>query len=61
VTNAAAGWLDWQGYLLEPFGLGGREGDWAYANLGVLLALALGFVVTLVGTRGRVAAQESRG
>jgi purine-cytosine permease-like protein len=61
VTNAAAGWLDWQGYLLEPFGLGGREGDWAYANLGVLLALALGFVVTLLASRGRVRAQESRG
>jgi len=59
VTNAAAGWLDWQGYLLEPFGLGGREGDWAYANLGVLLALVLGFVVTLVASRGRVQAQEA--
>jgi NCS1 family nucleobase:cation symporter-1 len=61
VTNAAAGWLDWQGYLLEPFGLGGREGDWAYANLGVLLALVLGFVVTLVAARGRVRAQELHG
>jgi purine-cytosine permease-like protein len=61
VTNAAAGWLDWQGYLLKPFGLGGREGDWAYANLGVLLALALGFVVTLAASRGRVRAQELHG
>jgi NCS1 family nucleobase:cation symporter-1 len=61
VTNAAAGWLDWQGYLLDPFGLGGREGDWAYANLGVLLALVLGFVVTLVAARPRVAAQEAAG
>ena len=26
VTNSFAGWLDWQGYLLGPFGLGGREG-----------------------------------
>jgi purine-cytosine permease-like protein len=60
VTNAAAGWLDWQGYLLEPFGLGGRDGDWAYANLGVLLALGLGFVVTLVASPGRVRAQEHR-
>uniref|UniRef100_UPI000A3C7DCB purine-cytosine permease family protein n=1 Tax=Amycolatopsis kentuckyensis TaxID=218823 RepID=UPI000A3C7DCB len=26
VTNTSADWLKWQGYLLEPFGLGGREG-----------------------------------
>ncbi|MEV7045697.1 cytosine permease [Amycolatopsis sp. NPDC051061] len=58
VTNTAAGWLRWQGYLLEPFGLGGRDGSWAYANLGVLLALALGFVVTLL-TRQRVRSQEA--
>jgi NCS1 family nucleobase:cation symporter-1 len=61
VTNAAAGWLDWQGYLLEPFGLGGREGDWAYANIGVLLALVLGFAVTYAASRPRVAAQEAGG
>jgi NCS1 family nucleobase:cation symporter-1 len=58
VTNTAAGWLQWQGYLLEPFGLGGRDGSWAYANLGVLVALVLGFVVTLL-TRQRVRAQEA--
>jgi purine-cytosine permease-like protein len=58
VTNGSADWLKWQGYLLEPFGLGGREGAWAYANLGVLLALALGFLVTLL-TRQRVRAQEA--
>ncbi|MFD9041100.1 purine-cytosine permease family protein [Streptomyces bottropensis] len=59
VTNSAAGWLDWQGYLLGPFGLGGRTGDWAYANLGVLLALAAGFLGTLTLSRGRVRAQET--
>ncbi|SED81454.1 Purine-cytosine permease [Amycolatopsis tolypomycina] len=58
VTNSSAAWLQWQGYLLEPFGLGGREGAWAYANLGVLLALALGFLVTLL-TRRRVREQEA--
>ena len=58
VTNTAAGWLAWQGYLLEPFGLGGRDGSWAYANLGVLVALVLGFAVTLL-TRHRVRAQEA--
>lgn len=60
VTNSAAGWLDWQGYLLGPFGLGGRNGDWAYANLGVLVALAAGFLGTLLLSRGRVRAQEGR-
>ena len=32
VTNAAAGWLDWQGYLLDPLGLGGKNGAWAFAE-----------------------------
>jgi hypothetical protein len=59
VTNSSAEWLTWQGYLLDPFGLGGREGDWAFANLGVLLALVLGFVVTFFGTRSAVRAQEA--
>ncbi|HEU5269608.1 MAG TPA: cytosine permease [Jatrophihabitans sp.] len=59
VTNTYASWLTWQGYLLSPFGLGGKQGSWAYANLGVLLALALGFVVTLVADRGPVRRQES--
>jgi len=58
VRNTSADWLKWQGYLLEPFGLGGREGAWAFANLGVLLALALGFLVTLL-TRRRVREQEA--
>ena len=58
VTNASAGWLSWQGYLLGPLGLGGPEGDWAYANLGVLVALLLSFVVTLVAGRSAVRAQE---
>lgn len=40
VTNSFASWLSWQGYLL--FLIGGRDGSWAYANVGVLLALAIG-------------------
>jgi purine-cytosine permease-like protein len=59
VTNLAASWLGWQGYLLEPFGLGGKTGQWAGANLGVLLALLLGFVVTVLFSRARVRAQEA--
>jgi NCS1 family nucleobase:cation symporter-1 len=58
VTNASATWLSWQGYLLGPFHLGGKGGAWAFANLGVLAALVLGFVATLF-TRRVVAAQEA--
>jgi purine-cytosine permease-like protein len=61
VTNASASWLKWQGYLLSPFGLGGKTGAWAGANLGVLVALAIGFLVTLVFGRARVRAQEAVG
>jgi purine-cytosine permease-like protein len=59
VTNGLASWLTWQGYLLGPFGLGGKDGAWAFANLGVLIALALGFVVTIVFSRSTVRAEEA--
>jgi purine-cytosine permease-like protein len=59
VTNTYASWLSWQGYLLGPAGLGGKDGAWAYANLGVLVALALGFVATLALGRSAVRSQES--
>lgn len=59
VTNGFADWLAWQGYLLDPFGLGGRGGEWAYANLGVLAALVIGFGGTLLLGRGTVRAQEA--
>jgi len=58
VTNTTAGWLNWQGYLLHPLGLGSKTGAWAYANLGVLAALALGFITTLALSRNQVHAQE---
>jgi NCS1 family nucleobase:cation symporter-1 len=60
VTNTAASWLSWQGYLLDPLGLGGKSGAWAYANLGVLVALALGFLGTLALGRSRVRRQEEQ-
>jgi nucleobase:cation symporter-1, NCS1 family len=59
VTNTTTDVLMWQGYLLGPVGLGGRDGAWAYANLGVLVALVLGFVGTLILDRSRVRAQEA--
>ena len=55
-----ASWNNWQGYLLGPLGLGGKDGAWAFANLGVLAALALAFAVTLVARRSTVARQEVR-
>jgi nucleobase:cation symporter-1, NCS1 family len=55
-----ASWNNWQGYLLGPLGLGGKDGTWAFANLGVLVALVLGFLVTVLARRGTVARQESR-
>ncbi len=59
VTNSSASWLTWQGYLLGPFGLDGKTGAWAYANLGVLVALAIGFVVTALFSRSAVRAEEA--
>jgi nucleobase:cation symporter-1, NCS1 family len=59
VTNGLANWLTWQGYLLGPFGLGRKDGAWAFANLGVLIALAFGFVVTFAFSRASVRAEEA--
>src|SRR5262252_10559506 len=59
VTNGLASWLTWQGYLLGPFGLGGKTGAWAFANLGVLVALVLGFVGQWLYGRSAVRAQET--
>ncbi|MDO5672315.1 MAG: cytosine permease [Actinomycetaceae bacterium] len=56
VVNSAAWWLDWQGYFLGI--IGGKEGDWAYANLGVLFALLIGLVGHLILGRRGVQRQE---
>ncbi|MEN3122872.1 cytosine permease [Janibacter sp. LM] len=71
VTNAMpdSTWNNWQGYLLKAFM--GTElvedpagsywaGDWSYANLGVVVALVLAFVITWVARRGVVRRQEER-
>jgi nucleobase:cation symporter-1, NCS1 family len=58
VTNSAAGWLNWQGYLLGPLGFGGKTGAWAYSSIGVVVAIAIGFVGTLL-TRSEVRRQEA--
>jgi purine-cytosine permease-like protein len=56
VTNSFASWLTWQGYFLAP--LGGKEGSWAYANLGVFFALLIGFVGYGLLARRTIAQQE---
>lgn len=61
VTNSDPGshWMDWLGYLLEPFGLGGRSGVWARANLGVLVALVAGYAGIIAFGRAGIRRQES--
>jgi purine-cytosine permease-like protein len=55
VTNSLASWLSWQGYLLGP--IGGKEGQWAYANLGVIAALLIGFVGHILLSRKKIKSQ----
>ncbi len=57
VTNTFASWLSWQGYLL--FIIGGKEGAWAYANVGVIAALLIGFIGHILLSRKAIKAQES--
>ena len=57
VTNTFAQWLSWQGYLLGI--IGGKEGPWAYANVGVIFALAIGFFGHILLSRKTIAQQES--
>ena len=59
VVNTYAGWLSWQGFLLGPFGLGGKTGTWEYANLGVIVALVVAFLGWLALGRTAVRRQES--
>ena len=57
VTNGFASWLSWQGYFLGL--IGGKEGAWAYANLGVFFALVIGFVGYFLFARSSMAKQEN--
>ena len=58
-NGSYANWLKWQGYLLHPLGLGAKTGSWGAAGLGVLVALVIGFLGTLIGDAGRVRRQEA--
>ncbi|CAN2205121.1 CodB Purine-cytosine permease and related proteins [Candidatus Nanopelagicaceae bacterium] len=57
VTNPFASWLSWQGYFLGVFG--GKEGQWAGANLGVAFALLIGFFGYLLLSRQAIKRQEN--
>jgi purine-cytosine permease-like protein len=57
-TTGAGKGLGWLGFLLGPLGLGGRTGAWAFANLGVPVALVLGFVGYLALQAGAVRRSE---
>jgi purine-cytosine permease-like protein len=56
VTNSFASWLSWQGYLLSVFG--GKDGPWAYANLGVIAALLIGFIGHIILSKADIKKQE---
>ena len=56
VTNTFASWLSWQGYFMGA--IGGKEGQWAYANAGVIFALLFGFFGYLLLGRKRIQKQE---
>ena len=56
VTNTFASWLSWQGYLL--FLIGGKEGPWAFANVGVIFALIVGFSGHFLLSRRKIRAQD---
>jgi purine-cytosine permease-like protein len=57
VTNTFASWLSWQGYFMGA--IGGKEGQWAYANVGVVFALLIGFFGYLLLGRARIKLQEA--
>ena len=56
VTNSFASWLAWQGYFLGA--IGGKDGPWAYANVGVIFALVIGFFGHILFSRKRIKEQE---
>jgi purine-cytosine permease-like protein len=57
VTNSFAPWLSWQGYFLST--IGGKEGPWAYANVGVIFAMILGVLGRYIFGRKQITQQES--
>ena len=58
VTNTFASWLSWQGYFMDL--IGGKDGQWGYANVGVLFALVIGFVGRLMLDRFGTESKSNR-
>ncbi|CAN2231881.1 CodB Purine-cytosine permease and related proteins [actinobacterium SCGC AAA044-D11] len=56
VTNTFASWLSWQGYFLST--IGGKSGPWAYSNIGVIIALVIGFFGHILLSRKNIKNQE---
>ena len=56
VTNSFASWLSWQGYFLGF--IGGKDGAWAYSNVGVIFALTIGCVGHILLSSRKIRAQE---
>ena len=56
VTNTFANWLSCQGYFMGA--IGGKSGSWAYANVGILFALVIGFFGHLILGSRRIKNQE---
>jgi purine-cytosine permease-like protein len=56
VTNTFAGWLSWQGYFMGL--IGGKDGPWAYSNIGVIFALVIGFFGHILLSKKIIARQE---
>jgi purine-cytosine permease-like protein len=62
-TYGVPEWLNWQGYLLGPAGsktVHTFRDAWAYANLGVLVSLIVGFAGTLIFGRRAIRRQEAQ-
>jgi purine-cytosine permease-like protein len=57
VTNTFAPWLEWQGYFLDL--IGGKDGAWAFSNVGVIFALIIGFFGHILLATRKIKAQES--
>jgi purine-cytosine permease-like protein len=57
VTNTSASWLSWQGYFLST--IGGKTGPWAFANIGVIIALVIGFIGHILLSRNSIKKQEA--
>ena len=57
VTNTFASWLSWQGYFLGI--IGGKSGPWAYSNIGVIIALVIGFFGHILFSRKIIKKSEN--